>query len=117
REASAKDRDAFAEEVATFELGLEALRVDQRLERAFKLANQAFSQTNAHKSYDSWRLFQLVYIVMHLPALAAREHRQRTDFRKELDKVDVLWLPTGGGKPEAYLGLILVAAFYDRLRG
>lgn len=117
REASAKDRDAFAEEVATFELGLEALRVDQRLERAFKLANQAFSQTNAHKSYDSWRLFQLVYIVMHLPALAAREHRQRTDFRKELDKVDVLWFPTGGGKTEAYLGLILVAAFYDRLRG
>jgi hypothetical protein len=117
REASTRDRDAFGEEIKAYLLGLEALRTDNRLERAFILANQAFDAANASSAYDSWRLFQLVYIVMHLPALAAREHRSRSDFLEELDKVDVLWFPTGGGKTEAYLGLILAAAFYDRLRG
>ena len=37
--------------------------------------------------------------------------------RRELDHVDVLWFPAGGGKTEAYLGLIIAALFYDRLRG
>jgi uncharacterized membrane protein YbhN (UPF0104 family) len=35
----------------------------------------------------------------------------------ELDTADVLWFPTGGGKSEAFLGLVTVALFYDRLRG
>jgi len=116
RPQSAVGLEGFRQEIETFELGLTALRGDQRLATSFHLANEAFARANAGKQFFAWRLFQLVYIVSHLPALAARESGS-TRYREELDKVDVLWFPTGGGKTEAYLGLILVAAFFDRLRG
>lgn len=115
--ASKEERDAYAAEIDRFALGRSLLRTDQELERAFKLANRTFAEVNAGRTYSTWRLFQLVYIVDHLAALAARRHRTDPRLRAELDHADVLWFPTGGGKTEAYLGLIVVAAFYDRLRG
>jgi hypothetical protein len=111
-----KDLAQFSDELRRFRLGRSAIRGDSRLEQAFKLANEVFAQANADASFDTWRLFQIVYIVSHLPALAVREHTD-TEMRRELDHVDVLWFPAGGGKTEAYLGLIIAALFYDRLRG
>jgi len=107
-------RDQFEEEVERFELGLDLLQSDPRLERAFRLANRTFEK--AKGSNATWRLFQIVFIVSELGALAGRENRSDARLRRELDAVDVLWFPTGGGKTEAYLGLIVVALFYDRLR-
>ena len=108
-------RSSFEEEIERFELGCDLLRTDSRLARAFVLANQSFARAKPGDS--GWRLFQLVFIVSELGALAGRENPTDPRLRSELDHVDVLWFPTGGGKTEAYLGLILVALFYDRFRG
>ncbi|WP_157172967.1 DEAD/DEAH box helicase family protein [Nocardia exalbida] len=108
-------KDQFEAEVERFELGLDLLRTDPHLARAFELANTAFAASRG--STARWRLFQLVFIVSELTALAGRENPTDPRLRTELDAVDVLWFPTGGGKTEAYLGLIVVALFYDRFRG
>jgi hypothetical protein len=116
RPAVERDCDQFVDELRRFRLGRRCLERDPRLLSGFKLANETFSLANAGKPFNTWHLFQIVYIVSHLPALAAREHSD-ADLRSELDHVDVLWFAAGGGKTEAYLGLILTALFYDRLRG
>lgn len=108
-------RDQFEAEVERFELGLDLLRSDADLARAFELANDTFAGSRGPTR--RWRLFQLVFIVSELGALAGREDPTDPRLRAELDAVDVLWFPTGGGKTEAYLGLIVAALFYDRLRG
>lgn len=115
--ASAKERADFAEEIKRFALGRALLRQDRRLDTAFRLANRSFALANQDEDYDTWHLFQLVYIVALLGSIAAREHPDDQRLADELDHADVLWFPTGGGKTEAYLGLLTVAAFYDRLRG
>ncbi|MYT50122.1 hypothetical protein GTW50_06345 [Streptomyces sp. SID7815] len=122
------DRKAAALEVARFRDGIAWLRRDSRLLTAFRLANESMTELNTRKRRMSggWRLFQLVAIVSQLGALAWREHPQHL-FTPGLwgddegvdptEAATVVWYPTGGGKTEAYLGLVLVCMFYDRTRG
>jgi hypothetical protein len=109
---------AFQGDMRGFQRGLECLVEDARLRRAFLEANEVFRRQGANRRspIEKWRLFQVVYQVIHLAALRARESDE-PELLAELDTVDVLWFPTGGGKTEAYLGLITVLLFYDRLRG
>ncbi len=109
REQGLKD---FQNEIERFLFGIEALKQDKRLQQSFRLMNEAFSKGKN----KSWRLFQLVFIVSQMPSLLARENNEQS-YLEELKKVDVLWFPTGGGKTEAYFGVIITAMFYDRLRG
>ena len=69
--------------------------------------------------YTDWRLFQLAFILAHIPALASRmpEYAEEFDpFRDELS-ASLLYFPTGGGKSEAFFGLLIFNLFFDRLRG
>ena len=119
------DRDRFLAEKLRFDLGLQCLRNDNRLARAFGLMNAAFNRLGKASGgrIVAWRLFQICFIVSQLPSLAVRELDPKStgDYADELRaaaaEVGILWFPTGGGKTEAYLGLIATALLYDRLRG
>lgn len=104
--------EQFADEIERFQHGVEILRQDSRALRAFRLMNKV----NARQyDFPGWRLFQVVYIVSNLSSIVRRE---RPEFElPQDDAAGVLWFPTGGGKTEAYLGLILFNLFYDRMRG
>lgn len=63
----------------------------------------------------SWRLFQLAFVLMQLPALCDPSHKYRS--APNLARVEVLFFPTGGGKTEAYLGLAAFAFAIRRRQG
>jgi hypothetical protein len=113
REEAERSRAQFRTETARFEKGIELLE-DERyplVRRAFALMNRAVGESA--RGYEEWRLFQIVFVVSQLPGLAAREY---PEIDAEDDVVDILWFAAGGGKTEAFLGLIVWQAFFDRLR-
>jgi len=66
--------------------------------------------------FPGWRLFQIVFIVMSIPDIVKQADPDR-EVENKLDTTDIIYYPTGGGKTEAYLGLVTFTAFHDRLRG
>ncbi|TFH74078.1 helicase-related protein [Cellulomonas sp. HD19AZ1] len=56
----------------------------------------------------AWRPFQLAFILANLPPQTDPAHPRR-------GAVDVIWMPTGGGKTEAYLGLAAFTMLHRRL--
>lgn len=85
---------------------------------AWLAMNEAMAEVAREKQYQDWRLFQLAFILANLPSLVTREapyHRWYDDRRD--DTVTLLYFATGGGKSEAFFGLLTFLLFFDRLRG
>ena len=61
-----------------------------------------------------WRVFQLAFILMQLPALTDPSLPRRSG---DLATAQLLFFPTGGGKTEAYLGLAAYAFAIRRRQG
>lgn len=65
-----------------------------------------------------WRLFQIAFVLASLPAIASRMPEwQRYYDPKRDDSVTLLYFATGGGKSEAFFGLLVFTLLFDRLRG
>src|SRR5258708_28869846 len=106
------------------ETGIELLRADDQAWEAFRLANGAMLQQRARTVWlktgkpgdapsesdeHEWRPFQLAFILICITGIT-------NDQASDRELADLLWFPTGGGKTEAYLGLIAFTIFLRRLR-
>jgi Helicase conserved C-terminal domain len=82
--------------------------------------NTAMAKVAKSKGYDEWRLFQLAFILASIPAFATRISEfhgfYTPDVAKHANAVTLLYFSTGGGKSEAFLGLLAFVLFLDRLR-
>jgi hypothetical protein len=108
-----KDRQAFEEETTNFRRGRDLIRDNSDILLAFRLTNETFRRS---PKKTSWRLFQIVFLVSQLPGLCSLANIPGSS-SFEFDKVDIIYFPTGGGKTEAYLAVLVFQCFFDRLRG
>ena len=98
--------------------GIDRLGGDPEVFEAFCLANEAMALSALKRSperYDetarpTWRLFQLAFLLVNIIGIEEETHLDR-------ENVELIFFPTGGGKTEAYLGVIAFTLLLRRLRG
>ncbi|WP_439542593.1 DEAD/DEAH box helicase family protein [Hyphomicrobium sp.] len=89
--------------------------------KAWRFLNRTFGDEGARRGIKGWRLFQLTFVLAHVPTISSRMHEYAKapwfdpDFDEET--ATLLYFPTGGGKSEAFFGLLVFNLFLDRLRG
>jgi len=102
------ESENFKSLIERYEAGILLLDSNSNAKRAFFLMNQVFEKA-VKGEYDCWRLFQIIFIVMLIPDII--------DVKKNRNIADIIHVNTGGGKSEAYFGLVVFLLFWDRLRG
>ena len=98
---------------------VEMLRTDKLASESFRLANRAMLDQMIQADLIAgkevmpgtyrWRPFQLSFLLTVMVSTI----REDDEFR---DVLDLIWFPTGGGKTEAYLGLIAFLIIWRRRR-
>ena len=116
-------------------IGIDKISTDPLIGESFRFANEVMYQNIIHSSWvksnkekiskgkpileDSpnpnsiepeWRLFQLAYLLLNIESITNPTIENRAN-------VDLLWFPTGGGKTEAYYGIIAFTLAFRRIRG
>ena len=96
--------------------GIDLLKDNERARLAFCFMNQVMADKKRWDNRNGsdgdkklyWYEFQMAFILHTLHGVLPGK-----DTEKEV--CDLLWFPTGGGKTEAYLGLMIFAFSYRRL--
>lgn len=94
--------------------GVEFLKSNKQARLSFAFMNAAMlkQMTAGQESPDfdkfNWRPFQLAFVLMTM-----KSSIDEGDINRDL--VDLIWFPTGGGKTEAYLGVMAMLFVYRRL--
>jgi len=65
-----------------------------------------------------WRAFQIAFLLASLPAVAAGNDRNENAGNESdpNEMVDIIWMPTGGGKTEAYQAVAAFTMLWRRLQ-
>lgn len=103
--------------------GIELIKSEELVYLAFCFANKTIHiQDSWKKGFNNrlnkndedfkcfeWRMFQMAFILINLESIW-------NDDSKYKNVLDLLWIPTGGGKTEAYLGLMAFTMALRRLK-
>lgn len=113
RAQAAQNLDVCKSALERMNRGADLISRDENVRKSFQLANRAMElqvawQKDEKNKHLRWRPFQLAFQLLVVESLAIRDGRDRS-------VMDLLWFPTGGGKTEAYLGLIAFTLFYRRI--
>jgi hypothetical protein len=97
--------------------GVDFLIGNKKARAAFCFMNAVMNDKRVNETKDeenpdgldlNWREFQMAFILQSLRGVTGESQDER-------DLADVLWFPTGGGKTEAYLGIVIFTIAYRRL--
>lgn len=134
----AKDKRGWRKEIDAVRAGLAILQESESIWKVTrKRGHQSDERANVFEAWlamneamadvlrsrfknddGEWRLFQLAFVIAHVPALSSRMDCFVDRYERERDDtVTLLYFATGGGKSEAFFGLLVFALFLDRLRG
>ncbi|MEO8901719.1 MAG: DISARM system helicase DrmA [Polyangiaceae bacterium] len=112
RDAQSILLDKAANAAERIRAGIALICAHDDIREAFCLANRAMAMAARKKRPDeepSWRLFQLAFVLLNLRSIAEPTHDDRKC-------AELIFFPTGGGKTEAYLGVIAFTLVLRRLR-
>ncbi len=88
------------------------------------IEHDVFEPPIIENASGTWRLFQIGFILMNIKSFLPEKNDAKDiegkkidedDIRKSREIADLLWFPTGGGKTEAYLGIIAFTMAVRRL--
>ena len=97
--------------------GVSLIGRDSCVAEAFQIANRAMLDQMRQADVAAgkkprkhrWRPFQLAFLLTAIESSVSEDDGYR-------DVLDLIWFPTGGGKTEAYLGLVAFLVVWRRLR-
>jgi Helicase conserved C-terminal domain len=108
--------ESFQLEAERVREGMALIRKEPLAKTAFLLMNRVFERIarirseRGERAMKGWFLFQFCFMLTLFPAFVNRNAASAKE-------AYLLWFPTGGGKTEAVMGVVVFAMFYERLAG